>query len=92
MAIGATPPIAGVALSFMTAKLAGQAQVTPGGLGIVDFALTSTLVAFAGLTSGQAFAAVVVFRMFSLVGLVAIGWIVYFVGQLPSPKSFKEES
>ena len=92
MAIGATPPIAGVVLSFMTAKLAGQAQVTPGGLGIVDFALTSTLVAFAGLTSGQAFAAVVVFRMFSLVGLVAIGWIVYFVGQLPSPKSFKEES
>ncbi|PZP01423.1 MAG: hypothetical protein DI609_04135, partial [Corynebacterium urealyticum] len=68
------------------AKLVGQAQITPGGLGPVDIVLTSTLVAVAGLTSGQAFAAVIVFRMFSFVGLVGLGWIIFLVAKLPNPR------
>ena len=35
-AVGAKAPIAGVVLSFISAKLVGQAQITPGGLGPVD--------------------------------------------------------
>lgn len=85
-AVGAKAPIAGVVLSFISAKLVGQAQITPGGLGPVDIVLTSTLVAVAGLTSGQAFAAVIVFRMFSFVGLVGLGWIIFLVAKLPNPR------
>ena len=84
--MGAKAPIAGVVLSFISAKLVGQAQITPGGLGPVDIVLTSTLVAVAGLTSGQAFAAVIVFRMFSFVGLVGLGWIIFLVAKLPNPR------
>lgn len=85
-AVGAKAPIAGVVLSFISAKLVGQAQVTPGGLGPVDIMLTTTLVGVAGLTSGQAFAAVIVFRMFSFVGLVGLGWIIFLVAKLPNPR------
>ena len=80
-AVGAEPPIAGVVLSFLTAKLVGQAQITPGGLGTVDVTLTSTLVAMATLTIHDAVAAVIVYRMISFVALAAVGWIVYFGGQ-----------
>lgn len=90
LAVGAEPPIAGVVLSFLAAKLTGQAQVTPGGLGQVDIMLTGTLVALAGLTSGQAFASVIVFRMFSFIGIVALGWLVYFVIQLPNPNALEQ--
>ncbi|RAV32487.1 lysylphosphatidylglycerol synthase transmembrane domain-containing protein [Corynebacterium heidelbergense] len=86
MSIGGEPPVAGVVLSFIAAKVAGQTQVTPGGLGPVDLALTSSLVAFAALTSAQAFAAVIVFRMLSFVGLVAIGWLVFFATKLATPR------
>lgn len=84
-AVGAHPPIAGVVLSFLAAKLVGQAQITPGGLGPVDVALTSTLVAVAAMTSAEAFAAVVVFRMLGFVGLALLGWVVYFAAKLAHP-------
>lgn len=84
-AIGGQAPIAGVVLSFITAKLVGQAQVTPGGLGTVDAALTTALVAFATLPSGPAFAAVIVYRMLSFIGLTAVGWIVFFTSKLTKP-------
>lgn len=80
-AVGAEPPIAGVVLSFLSAKLAGQAQLTPGGLGTVDVTLTSTLVALATLTINEAVSAVIVYRMISFVALTLIGWVVYFLGQ-----------
>lgn len=89
-AIGAQPPVAGVILSFITAKLAGQAQVTPGGLGPVDLALTSTLVGFGAMTSVQAFASVIVFRMLSFIGLALVGWIVFFVTKLANPRAAEE--
>ncbi|WP_426716179.1 YbhN family protein [Corynebacterium auriscanis] len=80
-AVGAEPPIAGVVLSFLAAKLVGQAQVTPGGLGPVDVALTTSLVGVASMTSVQAFASVICFRMISFVGLTIVGWIVFFTAQ-----------
>lgn len=80
-AVGAQPPIAGVVLSFLGAKLVGQAQITPGGLGTVDVTLTSTLVSVATLTIHQAVAAVIVYRMISFVGITLLGWLVYFGGQ-----------
>ncbi|KAB3519990.1 flippase-like domain-containing protein [Corynebacterium sp. zg254] len=81
VAVGAEAPVAGVVLSFLAAKLVGQVQVTPGGLGTVDLALTSSLVAMGTLTIHQAFATAIVFRMLSFIGLALVGWIVYFAGQ-----------
>ena len=90
-AIGAEPPVAGVVLSFLTAKLVGQAQVTPGGLGPVDLALTSTLVGFGAMASSQAFAAVIVFRMLSFIGLALVGWVVFFATKLANPRAQEPE-
>lgn len=90
-AVGADPAIAAVTLSFLAAKLVGQAQVTPGGLGPVDVALTSALVGVAGMTSVSAFAAVIVFRMLSFVGLTAVGWLVYFAARVPTPRAVAAE-
>nr|WP_297009334.1 flippase-like domain-containing protein [uncultured Corynebacterium sp.] len=76
-AVGASPAVSGVVLAFITAKLVGQAQVTPGGLGPVDAALTGMLVGVAQMGSSTAFAAVIVFRMISFLGLAIIGWLVF---------------
>ena len=91
-AIGGEPPIAGVVLSFLAAKLVGQAQITPGGLGPADIALTTSLVALAQMTSVHAFAATVVFRMISFVGLTLVGWLTYFGAKLARPMLDEEES
>ncbi|WP_291479253.1 YbhN family protein [Corynebacterium sp.] len=77
LAIGAEPSVAGAVLAFITAKLIGQAQITPGGLGPVDITLTTMLVGTAGLSSGQAVAAVIVFRMVSFALLTLVGWLVF---------------
>ncbi|MCJ7857171.1 lysylphosphatidylglycerol synthase transmembrane domain-containing protein [Corynebacterium kalidii] len=77
LAIGAEPSIAGAILAFIVAKLMGQAQITPGGLGPVDITLTTMLVGTAGLGSGQAVAAVIVFRMVSFALLTLVGWLVF---------------
>nr|WP_227659013.1 MULTISPECIES: YbhN family protein [unclassified Corynebacterium] len=77
VAVGGDPDIAGVALSFLAAKLVGQAQITPGGLGPVDVTLTSTLVALGEIPMSLAVAAAIVFRMLTFVLLAAVGWVVF---------------
>lgn len=77
IAVGGQPDVAGVALSFLTAKLIGQAPITPGGLGPVDVALTSTLVALGQIPMSLAVAATIVFRMLTFVLLAAVGWVVF---------------
>lgn len=77
LAVGGEPSVAGTVLAFITAKLVGQAQITPGGLGPVDIMLTTMLVGTAGLGSGQAVAAVIVFRMISFALLTLVGWLVF---------------
>lgn len=47
----------------------------PGGLGVVDAALVLTLVA-GGIPAAQALPAVVMYRLISLFGVVAAGWLV----------------
>ena len=67
--------IAGVMLAYVTAKIAGTVQATPGGLGPVEAAMTATLVAV-GMTAASALGAVFVYRMMSFVVVTVIGWIV----------------
>lgn len=69
--------VAGVALAFVTSKIVGTIQATPGGLGPVEAALTGTLVAV-GMTVVEAFGSVFVYRMVSFVMITLLGWVVYF--------------
>lgn len=68
----------GVLLAYVTAKLAGSAQVTPAGIGTVEGAIIATLVA-TGMTAGDATAAALIYRLISFAFISALGWIVYFM-------------
>ncbi|MHA2789993.1 lysylphosphatidylglycerol synthase transmembrane domain-containing protein [Corynebacterium sp. S7] len=70
--------IMGVALAYVMAKLAGIAQVTPGGVGTVE-ALTAGALVASGMTLVDATAAVVIYRIISFGLITVIGWIVFLV-------------
>nr|WP_245531665.1 YbhN family protein [Corynebacterium capitovis] len=68
--------VAGVTLAYLMTKLAGTAQVTPGGLGTVEAAAAGTLVA-AGMTLVDATAAALIYRLVSFALITTCGWVVY---------------
>ena len=70
--------VQGVALAFILTKLAGAAQVTPGGIGTVEPIATASLVA-SGLTLVDATAATLIDRIISFALITAIGWVIYLV-------------
>ncbi|MCT1683979.1 flippase-like domain-containing protein [Corynebacterium appendicis] len=70
--------IQGVTLAFIMTKLAGAAQVTPGGIGTVEPVATASLVA-SGLTLVDATAATLIYRIISFALITAVGWVVYMV-------------
>lgn len=78
-AIGARGSLALTLLAYAATQLLGQIPVTPGGLGVVEAALTGFL-AVAGIPAGEAALATLAYRLVSywlvvLAGLVA--WLVY---------------
>ena len=72
-----TTTVAGVALAYLTAKLAGSAQVTPAGLGTVEAAIIATLVT-TGMTAVDATGAAIIYRLISFALITIIGWVIYF--------------
>lgn len=66
----------GITLAFIMTKLAGAAQVTPGGVGTVEAILAGSLVTV-GLTLVDATAVTVLYRLISFALITAIGWIVH---------------
>lgn len=70
--------VVGVLLAYVTAKIAGSVQATPGGLGPVEAALIATLVA-TGMTVVNATGAVIIYRLISLALMTVAGWLVYFL-------------
>jgi glycosyltransferase 2 family protein len=73
LAVGAHASLPAIAVAFLTGNAVGSAVPTPGGLGAVEAALTTTLT-LAGLTSPHAFAAVVLFRLITFWLPVPVGW------------------
>ena len=71
-AVGAPVPWQGLVLVWAAGALVSSARLTPGGLGVVEAALASALVA-SGLPASQAVPAVLVYRLVSLWLLVGIG-------------------
>jgi uncharacterized protein (TIRG00374 family) len=78
-AVGAPVPWQGLVLAWAAGALVSSARLTPGGIGVVEAALASALVA-SGLPASQAVPAVVVYRLVSLWLLVAIGAVFLLVG------------
>jgi uncharacterized protein (TIRG00374 family) len=74
-AVAAPIPWQGLLLAWAAGALASSARLTPGGIGVVETALASALVA-AGLPASSAVPAVLVYRLVSLWLLVGIGGLV----------------
>ncbi|WP_326795969.1 YbhN family protein [Streptomyces sp. NBC_01808] len=72
-ALGLPVPWSGLLLAFALVQIPVSARITPGGLGIAEASLTGLLVVY-GLNPGQAFAATLLYRIFSYWLLEPIGW------------------
>ena len=70
-------------LAWAAGALVSSTRLTPGGIGVVEAALASALVA-AGLPASQAVPAVVVYRLISLWLLAALGALCLVLGPRPS--------
>lgn len=68
--------VMGVSLAYIMTKLAGAAQVTPGGLGTVEPVAAAMLVA-GGMTLVSATATTAIYRAVSFAVITALGWVVY---------------
>lgn len=70
--------LAGVILAYTTAKIVGSIQATPGGIGPVEAAYITALVA-TGMTAVDAAGAVIIYRLISFILMALIGWVIYFI-------------
>ncbi|MGH2719376.1 MAG: lysylphosphatidylglycerol synthase transmembrane domain-containing protein [Actinomycetota bacterium] len=77
-AAGAPIPWQGFLLAYGAGITVDSLGLTPGGLGVVEAALTAALVA-CGLRAGTAVTAVLLYRLFSLWLLLAAGWVMMLV-------------
>jgi glycosyltransferase 2 family protein len=73
-AFGRSVPIAKIGFVYLTGSALGSIIPTPGGLGAVEAALTTGLIA-AGIPSGVAGAAVLLFRLLTFWLPVPFGWV-----------------
>lgn len=74
VAFGAAIPWGAILLAFAGTKVVSSIGVTPGGLGIVEGGMVATFVAY-HVNPAIAAAAVIVYRVLTLVGLVGAGWV-----------------
>lgn len=77
-AIVEDPALRAVILAFVMTKLAGTAQITPGGLGTVD-AVGVGVLAAAGFSLGDATAITLLYRLISFLLITVVGWVYYFI-------------
>jgi uncharacterized protein (TIRG00374 family) len=61
--------------AWALARLVGSVPITPGGIGVVELALTSTLIAFGGNNAGVV-AAVLVWRFLTMIPTLGFGLVV----------------
>ncbi len=75
-AVGAEIPIATATLIYVSGNAVGSIVPTPGGLGAVEAALTAGLTA-AGVPAGEAFSAVILFRLITFWLPIPAGWFAW---------------
>ena len=76
LAVGVGVPWRGLLIAYGAAQLAVNLPITPGGLGVVEGSLTIALVAYGG-SHDSTVATVVLYRLISFWGLLAVGWIAW---------------
>jgi hypothetical protein len=76
LAVGAPVPWSSLLLVYVIGAAAGSFNLTPGGLGVVEGALATTLVA-AGIHSTQALGSVLIFRLVSFWLVAVVGWAIF---------------
>jgi hypothetical protein len=75
LAVGAPVPWSSLLLIYVIGAAAGSFNLTPGGLGVVEGALATTLVA-TGIHSTQALGSVLIFRLVSFWLVAVVGWAI----------------
>jgi uncharacterized protein (TIRG00374 family) len=80
VAVGAGVPWRGLLFAYGVGAAVGSLGLTPGGLGLVEGALTVALMG-AGVHHGHALAAVLLYRFISFWMVSGVGWVVYFLGR-----------
>lgn len=83
--------IAGILLAYTTAKIAGSIQATPGGIGPIEAAYITALVA-TGMTAVHAAGAVIIYRLCSFIIMAIVGWVIYFIYFTPKGLQVNEAS
>ena len=91
LAVGEGVPWQGLLLAYGAAQLAINIPITPGGLGVVEGSLTIALVAYGGQKEATV-AAVVLYRLISFWGLLAVGWAAWAVLAYQIRKHEREEA
>lgn len=91
VAVGQPVPWQGLLLAYGAAQLAINIPITPGGLGVVEGSLTIALVAFGGQKEATV-AAVVLYRLISFWGLLAVGWVAWAVLAYQNRRHDREEA
>lgn len=85
-AAGASIPWQGFLLAYGAGMTVDSLGLTPGGLGVVEAALTAALVA-CGLRAGTALTAALVYRLLSLWLLLAAGWVAMMILSWRTPSN-----
>lgn len=76
VAIGATPPWAGLLLAYCAGQIAAAVPLTPGGIGVVEGSLTLALVAFGGAAT-ITLAAVLLYRLIAYWSCIPLGGLTW---------------
>jgi hypothetical protein len=79
LAVGAHVPWHGLLFAYGVGAAVGSLGLTPGGLGVVEGALTVALMGV-GVHHGSALAGVLLYRFISLWMVSGVGWLVYLLG------------
>jgi uncharacterized membrane protein YbhN (UPF0104 family) len=86
IAVGAGVPWRGLLFAYGVGAAVGSLGLTPGGLGVVEGALTVALMG-AGVRHGYALAAVLLYRFISFWMVSGVGWLVYLLGRTGGSRS-----
>lgn len=85
VAVGAPVPWQGLLLAYVAASATGSLRLVPGGLGVVEAALTAGLLT-AGLDLPHALAATLLYRLVSCWTAVTVGWAVFSATRSDPPR------
>lgn len=76
IALSGHVPWQGLLVAYAVAQIGANLPITPGGIGVVEGAMTVLLVAY-GMHSSTAVAAVLLYRIISFWALVPLGWMLF---------------